>query len=169
MSTTKVTREMLLIRSPQPEDTRQLGDIAVAAWEPVFASFRSLVGDEMFAQVYPDWRSDKRRQVEDRVTDAPESFRVTELADAVVGFISWRLDHQRGVGEICNNAVDPQFQNRGIGTIQYQVALEHFREQGMVVAKVTTGLDESHAPARSAYHKAGFEHAIPMVTYYRQL
>ena len=47
--------------------------------------------------------------------------------------------------------------------------LDYFREQGMVVAKVFTGLDEAHAPARRAYQRAGFDHSLEHVTYYMEL
>jgi hypothetical protein len=37
------------------------------------------------------------------------------------------------------------------------------------VAKVTTGLDDAHAPARAAYARAGFSAAVASVTLYREL
>jgi len=51
----------------------------------------------------------------------------------------------------------------------YAAALERMRAQGMRYARVRTGLDEAHAPARRAYTKAGFDIAIPSVEYYRSL
>jgi hypothetical protein len=39
----------------------------------------------------------------------------------------------------------------------------------MRFAKVHTGLDPSHAPARRAYEKAGFTTQLPTVDYYRKL
>ena len=169
MSRCEVGQDELTMRPPKPEETRRLGDIAVAAWEPVFASFRSLLGDEIFSRAHPDWRADKRGHVEGRVRSEPECFLATELQGEIVGFVSWALNREKRVGEICNNAVAPEYQNRGIGTIQYERALDYFREQGMEVAVVTTGLDESHAPARRAYEKAGFDRSVPSVRYYQSL
>lgn len=42
-------------------------------------------------------------------------------------------------------------------------ALERMQQAGMKVATVATGGDPSHAPARRAYHKAGFDVEIPSV------
>ena len=39
----------------------------------------------------------------------------------------------------------------------------------MRVARVTTGLDAAHGPARAAYRRAGFVHEVPSVTFYREL
>ena len=39
-------------------------DIA-AAWQPVFASSRQIVGDEVFNQAYPDLNSRKRTRIND--------------------------------------------------------------------------------------------------------
>jgi hypothetical protein len=39
----------------------------------------------------------------------------------------------------------------------------------MKCVTVETGGEESHAPARRAYAKAGFEAEFPMMRYYRKL
>jgi len=43
------------------------------------------------------------------------------------------------------------------------------KSKGCVGVKVTTGLDDKHAPARRAYEKIGFTKNLPSVTYYKEL
>jgi ribosomal protein S18 acetylase RimI-like enzyme len=65
-------------------------------------------------------------------------------------------------------AVHPDHQNLGIGTELNTLALEKMREGGMKMAKVETGGDPSHAPARRSYEKAGYR-ALPLVRYFLDL
>ncbi|MBR4662439.1 MAG: hypothetical protein IKO93_01065 [Lentisphaeria bacterium] len=51
----------------------------------------------------------------------------------------------------------------------YRYILEKFRQEGVKVAKVTTGLDWAHAPARRAYERAGFKRHLDSTTYYLDL
>ncbi len=51
----------------------------------------------------------------------------------------------------------------------YQAALAYFKDQGIKVVRVTTGLDEGHAPARRAYERAGFSLKRESVTYFMKL
>jgi len=87
----------------------------------------------------------------------------------IAGFVTFRLDEETRVGEIGNNAVHPDWQGHGVASRLYEEVLAIFRHHGMRVAKVTTGLDDAHAPARAAYRKAGFSAAVPSVTMYREL
>lgn len=158
------------IRPFQPEDLPRLCEIAVRAWEPVFGDWRALMGDEMFDAAFgPDWREDKSGQIRDFCHHSPECCLVTELDGEVVAFITYYLNREKRIAEIGNNAVDPGHQGRGLGTAQYRRVLEEFRRAGMRFAKVHTGLDPAHAPARTAYEKVGFVQMIPMVDYYQEL
>ena len=157
------------MRPFQPEDLPELCEIAVRAWEPVFADWQELMGDEMFLAGWPDWRADKAGQIVDFCERTPEWCLVSEVEGRVVGFITYTPSRETAIAEIGNNAVDPEYQGRGIGTEQYRRVLEVFRQEGMKFAKVSTGLDRAHAPARRAYEKAGFAQFIPMVYYYREL
>jgi hypothetical protein len=48
-------------------------------------------------------------------------------------------------------------------------SLDRLRTAGMGYARVTTGGDPAHAPARRGYEKAGFGADLPSVTYHREL
>jgi ribosomal protein S18 acetylase RimI-like enzyme len=65
-------------------------------------------------------------------------------------------------------AVDPEHQNRGIGTELNVAALREMKAAGMKLAEVETGGDEGHAPARRSYEKAGYT-ASPLVRYFKDL
>ena len=160
----------VIVRDLRPGEAETAASIAVAAWTPIFGQFREILGDELFAARCPNWQEDKASQV--RRACAPESGAgvcVAEKDGRVVGFITYYLNVYPGVGEIGNNAVHPDFQGQGIATLMYQSVLDRFRAQGMRFAKVRTGLDPSHAPARRAYEKAGFSIQLPSVEYYRKL
>ncbi|MEA3403851.1 MAG: GNAT family N-acetyltransferase [Armatimonadota bacterium] len=108
-------------------------------------------------------------KVMSRLWEEIGSILVTEIEGEIAGFISYALDRARQVGTIHYNAVDPHFQGQGIGTMQVQRVLELFRDEGMRIACVGTGLNEGHAPARRMYEKAGFEPVIDYRMYSRRL
>ncbi len=94
---------------------------------------------------------------------------VVTLNEKIVGFVSFELDGDTGIGEIGLNAVHPDHASRGIGTRMYQHVLARMKESGMRLATVSTGGDPSHAPARRAYEKAGFGSVLPSVVMYQRL
>jgi ribosomal protein S18 acetylase RimI-like enzyme len=93
---------------------------------------------------------------------------VAEVGGAIAGFIAYSLDAAKKKGEVELLAVDPAFQNRGIGTMLNTFALERMRESGMDLAEVSTGGDPGHAPARRSYEKAGYT-PLPLVRFYKVL
>lgn len=164
------------IRPLEPADVEVVVGIAVAAWQPIFAQFRKLMGDELFATARPHWQREKARQV--REACAPGSSAIAAVAERpsngerearVVGFVTCYARPDLGIGEIGNNAVHPDWQGNGIAPRLYQYAFDRLRERGMRYVKVHTGGDVAHAPARRAYQKAGFDVALPQVEYYREL
>jgi len=162
--------DSVIVRELRDGDVEAIAAIAVAAWEPIFASFRRLLGEELFAAQWPDWRAEKARQVRDCCDPARGAVVcVAECAGRVVGFATAGLDARRRIGEIGNNAVDPAWRGRGVAGRMYEYLFDRLRHRGMETVKVTTGLDDSHAAARRAYAKAGFAAALPSVTYYRIL
>ena len=152
------------------EDVERMVEIAVAAWAPVFASFRELIGEDIYAIESPNPEESKAQQIR-RVCDPenPTIVRVVEGGGQVVGFVTFRADPETQMAVIGNNAIHPDFQSMGIGTQMYEHAFEYMRSLGVRYVKVFTGGDPSHAPARRAYEKAGFDRKVPHVEYYREL
>ena len=161
--------EEAVIRPARDDDLEAIKRIAVEAWEPIYDSFRKTAGDELFMTIYSNWREEKTSQIVDHYRSYPETTLVTEYDGQVVGFISFYPFEKRKAGVIGNNAIHPKYQGKGLGTKQYQKALEIFREKGMIYAEVLTGADEAHIPARTAYEKAGFKPVVYCVQYYQKL
>ncbi|MGN0870981.1 MAG: GNAT family N-acetyltransferase [Victivallales bacterium] len=114
-------------------------------------------------------RNSKEKQLAAHLKHHPGCFYVAERGGKIVGFITFYCDAERKVGIISNNAVDPFCGEKGVGQEMYRAALEYFRKAGMLLAQVTTGLDEAHAPARRAYERAGFDLHTEAVTYTMKL
>lgn len=160
----------LVIRPFVESDFDRVDAIRRAAFAPVFASFRSLVGPEVAAVALTTLEAEQEAHLRAicRHGSAHE-MHVAEEAGAVCAFVSLSFERETRVGEIGLNATHPDHQGRGIGTRLFTFALERMREEGMRAATVGTGGDASHAPARRAYGKAGFEAAIPGIHLYRTL
>ena len=94
---------------------------------------------------------------------------MTEIDGRVVGFTTFRVDQEKGCGEVCNNAVDPEFQGKGIGTQQHKDVLRMLREKGLTHATVHTGLDPAHTAARKSYEKLGFKPMSESIVYFMEL
>ncbi len=158
------------LAAARPEHVTRLQAIRRAAFAPVFASFRAILGEGLYEQT-------QRREDEAQAglleslmkADSGWELLVARSGEVVVGFVSIRLDRERRIGEIGLNAVDPVHAGQGFGTAMYQLAAKRMKEAGMTVATVGTGGDPSHAPARRAYRKAGFGIEIPSIWMYRPL
>jgi ribosomal protein S18 acetylase RimI-like enzyme len=160
----------ITLRSARPEDGARCQAIAVAAWEPIHAWRRQALGAEIYEHLHPEGAQAKAPQIAAAFARNLDCIVVAETPEGeVAGFVTYHLDPIHSVGEIGNNAVDPAWQGHGIATRLYRDVLERFRVAGMLVARVTTGLDDGHAPARAAYAKVGFTAAAPSVTLYQKL
>jgi len=142
--------------------------------EVIVESFDGVTGHQRLEQRYGpiggrSWQEWKASEVETSFRRRSDTWLVAEVGEAIVGVVSYRLDHQRHIGHIGNNGVDPRFQGRGIGTRMYERVLEIFRDAGMRFAEVTTGLGDDASPARRAYEKVGFHPLTTSVRYFREL
>ena len=165
-----VPRLNVVLRLAVTNDLPRMQEVREAAFAPVFASFRSILGEDIYnlAQAPEDGAQGGL------LTSllAPESgweVYVADLVGVVVGFVSVQLNLNTQVGEIGLNAVHPSYAGKGVGTAMYDYALERMKEMGICVATVATGGDASHRPARRAYEKAGFTVQIPSVWFCRKL
>lgn len=159
----------LHIRPVSDSDVESLVQLSHQAWIPIFASFEYILGPNIYPLIWPDWRASQRAGIKGVCRDqAKFKVLVAELEGKAVGFLAYELNFQDKVGEVQLLAVQPEYQNRGIGTALNEFALVEMREAGMKMARVETGGDPSHAPARRSYEKAGYT-ALPLVRYYKDL
>lgn len=160
----------LHIRPAHAADTDRLQAIRRAAFAPVFASFRAILGDELYELAQR--REDEAQQdllSSLMANDSGWELYVAESQSDIVGFVAVQLNRETLIGEIGLNAVDPAYAGAGIGTRMYSFAVERMKQADMKVATVSTGADPSHAPARRAYQKAGFDVEFPSVWMCRRL
>ena len=158
------------MRPARADDLPRLDDVRQAAFAPVFASFRAILGEDLYhlAQARED-EAQGQLLASLLVPDSGWEVYAAERAGVVVGFVAVQLNPDTHVGEIGLNAVHPHHAGQGVGTAMYDFAIARMQEAGMRVATVATGADPSHAPARRAYEKAGFTAHIPSVWLYRRL
>lgn len=154
----------MMIRRVGVDQLAVLDEIRAAAFAPVFASFRALLGDDIYeaAQARED-RKQGALLASLLPADSGWEVYAAEHDGVVVGFVAVRIDQESKIGEIGLNAVHPDHAGKGIGTAMYEHAVAKMRDAGMRVATVATGGDDSHAAARRAYRKAGFDREIPSV------
>jgi GNAT superfamily N-acetyltransferase len=154
------------IRALSPDDIDPVVDLSVRAWQPVFDSFRELLGPRLFERFYPEWRADQATSVRDAIGANTTSVAVVD--GTVAGFVNVIIKPEDASGEIYMIAVDPDRQQRGIASALTSWALEEMRRNGVTLATVGTGADPGHAPARRTYEAAGFT-PWPHVTYVKLL
>lgn len=157
-------KQEFTIRLANNNDLPMMEYIRQKAFRPVFASFREILGNEVYSLAQEPEDNQQGELLSSML--APDSvwqLFVLELSQEVIGFVSIQLDHETKVGEIGLNAVHPNYSGKGFGTEMYKHAIEIMKKSGMQVATVATGGDKSHIPARRAYEKSGFNIQIPSV------
>ena len=126
---------------------------SLQARESVFESMEMATGRDLFALMRPDWKAVQRDLIESLCVDVSKDVWVAEVDGAVAGFVATQTDNDTKIGQIYMVAVDPQQQNRGVGTALSNFAFEHLRGAGMAFVEVHTGNDPSHAAARRSYER----------------
>ena len=157
-----------LIRLLEAEDIPAVVELSLRAWTPSFESQKEVVGPEIYDRLHPDWRAEQQRDVEDACRSTDKTVWVADVDGAAVGFVAALLLPERNEGEIWMLAVDPDHQNRGIGSALTVHAEAWIKEAGMAIAVVETGGDRGHAAARRTYEKAGYT-PLPNVRYFKAL
>ena len=158
-----------MMRQYEPRDLAWVMETADKAWRPINTAYRKIYGDELFAILVPNEHTRKGEEMRAICQARPKWVFLCEEEGKRVGFVSAVIDREKLIGEIGNNAVDPDCGLKGIGQQMYRHVLDLFRTEGMRWANVKTGLDEGHAPARRAYERAGFDISYSSISYYRKV
>ena len=123
------------IRLANINDLPTMENIRQKAFRPVLASFRNILGDEIYS-IAQEPEDNKQGELLSSML-APDSIWqlfVLELSQGVIGFVSVQLDREKKIGEIGLNAVHPDYSGKGFGTEMYKYAIEIMKESGMQVA-----------------------------------
>jgi len=154
------------IRPARPNDMEDIRRIVQRIWaigsDWVLEERYGSVGDERWDR----WLVPK---VMARLWEELDHLLVSEVDGQIAGFIAYGTSAARRVGTIHYNGVAPEFRGRGVGTRQVEHVLGLFREAGMEIATVGTGLNEGHAAARRVYEKCGFERVMDYTMYAQKL
>jgi ribosomal protein S18 acetylase RimI-like enzyme len=127
------------IRALRADDIDAVVEFSVRAWRPVFESFMEVMGPDIFRRIYPHWQAGQADAVRDAcrdeahrtwVAEAPESANTPDASlapgtpDAAedptraarpIAFVVVAVHDDPRRGEIYMIAVDPDYQDRGIG------------------------------------------------------
>ncbi|MDQ5943652.1 MAG: hypothetical protein QG675_420 [Patescibacteria group bacterium] len=163
-----MTARKTKIRSFKYQDLDSVVSLSLLAWEPFFTSFKDIVGSDIDKLLHPNWKKMQQKTVEEACKSRKFKVWVAELEGVVVGFFALKLDHKEKLGEVYLLAVHPSYSGKGIGTELNLFALDKMKKAGMKIAKIGTGGDPTHAPARRSYEKAGYV-GIPIVHYFKDL
>jgi ribosomal protein S18 acetylase RimI-like enzyme len=108
-------------------------ELSLAAWAPVFESFRSVLGEQLYHLAFPDWRERQRRTVRSLCSSEEAEVWVATVDGEPVGFVASRLDLASDplVGEIEMIAVHPGHQRSGIATGLLEHAIGQLHEAGV--------------------------------------
>ena len=140
--------------------------IALKLWTIIHRAYADLIGDDIHDVVSANWQAALKENIANQQA-RPTSF-VALLDGKVVGFCGCRIENDT-LGIIGYNGVDPEYRGRGIARYMYEAAFDSFRAKGIRHARVFTGGDDGHGPARRAYEKAGYDKKLLNVTYYKTI
>ena len=166
------TRGNSVLRYATKEDFPRIDEITIICYTAIHKSWIEMQS-ESISEVLRDpgvtWQERKTKQNHDLFAKHPECVWVLEQNSDIIGFVTFWINYERGIGTIDNNGVLPQYAGRGLGKFMYRHVLDYFRKEGIIVAFVETGLDDPHIPARKAYEGVGFDRSTPVVYYWQDL
>ena len=136
----------MLIRRAELEDIEAICRVDARAFgEGPYAEARDKEGTS-------NWRQRRMRQIKEWYQDHYRETFVAVVDGNVVGLAGYKPVEGK-IGIIDNNAVDPEYQGRGISTELVKRVVEELRALGVERIKVKT----AHVPAAGrVYEKAGF-------------
>ena len=123
--------------------------------------------EKAFGQIGGSWQEHKRSTVDYDLANNPYDTLVADVDGKTVGFICTRLQRYRLTGHVANLAVTPKCQGMGVGKALMAAALDHFRDCGMLYARIETL--EQNAKGQKFYPSLGFKEIARQVYYFMEL
>ncbi len=114
-----------------------------------------------------DWAWRKKLQIEDDIDNYPDGIFVAEIDDAVVGFVTTRVDRRKGIGSIPDLAVLPDHRRQGLAKTLLDQAIAHLQGAGMTHVRLDTL--EQNAVCQEFYPKRGFKEAARVIHYIMEI
>jgi hypothetical protein len=113
-----LTDDAIEIRRFVEDDLEAVVAFSLRAWEPIFASVREVLGDEIFLRLHPDWRASQAEAVRSSCTNDDRDVFVAVVDGHPVGFVAVALNafHER-MGAIEIVGVDPITSAPGSGHV----------------------------------------------------
>lgn len=112
------------------------------------------------------WYEYKNREIEGYVKGNIYLCIVAEIEGKVVGYATYYQDLGRGIATIGNNAVHPEYQGKGIGTLLQKEIKRRMEEDGFTKFSVATmSID---IPAQKLYEKLGYKRIVETVYYLKK-
>jgi ribosomal protein S18 acetylase RimI-like enzyme len=153
------------LRNYSPNDDSRIEEITRNAWRDV--TIWKTLEDRFGVRGGKTWWRHKLDPLLAYAREHPERFIIAESEDRVVGYARFDMDDNTGIGIVMDNAVDPDYGGRGIGSAMHREVLRRMKSAGMDVARVST--NEHQVAARRLYEKHGFEEVHRTITYLRTL
>lgn len=153
------------IRGMQKMDLDRIVEITRIAWGNM--TLYKLLEDRHGMIGHKGWSERKVDDVKSFCEKNPSHVIVAIQDNTVVGYATFRIDKEDEMGYVNNNAVDPAFQGRGIGSAMNRWIVDHFRKEGLRVARVSTM--EHDIAAQKVYEKQGFKELARTVHYSMRL
>lgn len=150
----------MLIRGYRPSDQEAVERITKEAWRGVtIAEIR----EQHFGIIGEPWADQKAKAILSKCNAHPERAVVAETEGQVVGYATFSFALGGEIGAVTDNAVDPAWQGRGIGTKLITHVVEILKSSGVKMLEVQTF--EHDTPARRVYERVGFQEVAKTVHY----
>lgn len=109
------------------------------------------------------WRERKAGEVDEACKQHLDRVIVAEAEGVLVGYATSFFNESDRVGEVANNAVHPNWRNRGVATALIGEVIHGLVREGATMLRVTTL--ERDLPAQRVYEKLGFREIARSVMY----